>query len=213
MSLRSFILTSVKSSQWVQPMPIPGKFMPSRSVTGSPKNGQREKIHCPLSAQMMHGCLKKPFSVYYKTHTLHASQIANYLLSSESIGREKSSHRRKELSELQRPPGQELRFSLTMTRNLMDSIYPWGCGWQCHEHILLCMEDSHPLLHPWCSGWTSHQEDKTLSRGLHPHDSQSWSSHQVLCSLNCCAALVVWALKLLRSCFGPLNCFARVLGP
>lgn len=54
---------------------------------------------------------------------LNANQIANYLLSMER-NRDKSSYRRKELSQVTRKPGQELKAPLAVADRLIDQIYP-----------------------------------------------------------------------------------------
>jgi hypothetical protein len=65
----------------------------------------RDRKYTPA---MMQNCLSKLVSDFLKAHTLmieglNANQIANYLLSIEN-SRDKTSYRRRELMELQRPP-------------------------------------------------------------------------------------------------------------
>ena len=85
----------------------------------------RDRKYTPA---MMQDCLSKLVSDFLKAHTLmieglNANQIANYLMSIEN-SRDKTSYRRRELMELQRLPGDELRVPLTMARKLIDKIYP-----------------------------------------------------------------------------------------
>ena len=80
------------------------------------------------TAEMMQTGLKKLVSDYCKPHAhivedMTHNEIANYLLSTEN-NMDRNIHRKKELNELKRMPGQELRIPLTMARQLIDKIYP-----------------------------------------------------------------------------------------
>lgn len=89
------------------------------------KNLARERKY---TAEMVQTCLKKLVSEYCKPHfriieDMTHNQIANYLLSTEN-NIDRSIYKKRELNELTRMPGQELRIPLTMARNLIDKIYP-----------------------------------------------------------------------------------------
>jgi hypothetical protein len=80
------------------------------------------------TAEMVQTCLKKLVSDYCKPHAhivedMTHNEIANYLLSTEN-NRDRNVYRKKELNELTRMPGQELRIPLIMARKLIDIIYP-----------------------------------------------------------------------------------------
>jgi len=80
------------------------------------------------TADMMQNCLLHLVDRYAKDQKdlirgLTANQSANYLLSLER-NRDKTTYRRKELYQLTRQPGQELRSCLTIAYRLIDKIYP-----------------------------------------------------------------------------------------
>jgi xanthosine utilization system XapX-like protein len=85
----------------------------------------KERKYTP---EMVMVCLKKLVHDHCRVHThmvedLNINEVANYLISIER-NMDRNQYRRKELGELKREPGQELRIPLTMARKLIDRIYP-----------------------------------------------------------------------------------------
>jgi len=85
----------------------------------------KERKYTP---EMVMVCLKRLIHDYCRVHThmvedLNINEVANYLVSIEH-NMDRNQYRRKELGELKREPGQELRIPLTMARKLIDRIYP-----------------------------------------------------------------------------------------